>query len=360
MELRIIEDKKIWEEFILLCDRKTFLQSWYWGKFHKSLGNKIWRFGIYENGELVSAALTVKISSKRGSFLLVPHGPVIGFEIYDAPAGSPCGSRRFKILETLKNKLVDLAKQEKVAFIRISPIAKRTEENTALFKNLAFRQGPLHYHPESSWKLDISPNEDQLLANMRKTTRYLIKQAQNNKDIEIVKSVNAKDLEIFYKIHNEVVKVQKFVPFSLDYLTKEFNAFLEDNPSNTSGQANISLFLAKYKGEIVAGSFEIFWSGIGFYHHAALLPKYHKLPVSYLLQWEAIKEAKSRGCHMYDFWGYADPVKNPKHPYAGPTLFKMGFGGYKDEYVKTQDFVISQKYWINYIIEKARKIKRGL
>jgi len=343
MEVKEITDKKIWEEFILLCDRKTFLQSWNWGEFHKSMGNKIWRFGIYENDTLISVALTVKISSKRGSFLLVPHGPVTGFKIYDL---------RFKILETLKNQLLQLAKQEKVDFIRMSPIWERTEENAALFKNLGFRTGPLHYHPESSWKLDISKTEEELTAGMRKTTRYLIKQAQSNKDIEIVKSTDAKDLEIFYKIHNEVVKVQKFVPFSLDYLTKEFNAFLEGN--------NISLFLAKYNGEVIAGSFEIFWSGIGFYHHAGLLPEHKRLPVSYLLQWEAIKEAKSRGCKVYDFWGYADPIKNPKHPYAGPTLFKMGFGGYVDEYIKTQDFVISQKYWLNYIIEKARKIKRGL
>ena len=116
----------------------------------------------------------------------------------------------------------------------------------------------------------------------------------------------------------------------------------------------------KYKGEIIAASYEIFWSNIGFYHHAALLPKYKKIPVSYLLQWEAIREAKKRGCGVYDFWGYADPKKNPNHPYAGPTLFKMGFGGQKYEYVKTQDYVISPKYWLNYIIESARKIKRGL
>jgi hypothetical protein len=38
----------------------------------------------------------------------------------------------------------------------------------------------------------------------------------------------------------------------------------------------------------------------------------------------------------------------------------MGFGGEQKEYVKTQDLIISPKYWLNYIIEKARKIKRGL
>ncbi len=352
------------------CTEKTFLQSWYWAEFHKSLGNKIWRFGIFasqsqinadktqiiaDHQELVAVALVIKISAKRGSFLLVPHGPVSEFKIYDL---------RFKILKTLKSKLQELAKEEKVAklsgptppsgvdFIRISPIWQRNEENTKIFKDLGFKTGPLHYHPESSWKLNIDPTEDELLKGMRKSTRYLIKQAQANEDIEIIKSTDVNDMELFYKLHTPVAKLQKFVPFSLEYLKKEFSAFLPDD--------NISLFFVKYKGEYIATAFEIFWSGIGFYHHAALLPKYHKIPAAVLLQWEAIKEAKSRGCTVYDFWGYADPVKNPKHPYAGPTLFKMGFGGHKEEYVKTQDFIISQKYWINYIIEKARKIKRGL
>lgn len=336
MELREIISKQEWESFLATQERKTFLQSRSWGDFHESLGNKIWRFGVYESQHLIAVALTVKIVSKRGSFLLVPHGPVGELES----------------MPILLEKLKELAKQEKVDFIRVSPIAKRTEENTRLFSNLGFRQGPLHYHPESSWKLNIEPDSEKLLDGMRKTTRYLIKKALQDKDIEIIKSTNVSDIDLFYKLHTPVARLQKFVPFSLEYLKKEFSAFLQDN--------NIVLYFAKYKGQYIATSFEVFWSGIGFYHHAALLPEYHKIPVSALLQWEAIKEAKNRGCKMYDFWGYADPVKNPKHPYAGPTLFKMGFGGYVDEYVKTQDYIISYKYWINYVIEVVRKYKRGL
>jgi lipid II:glycine glycyltransferase (peptidoglycan interpeptide bridge formation enzyme) len=111
---------------------------------------------------------------------------------------------------------------------------------------------------------------------------------------------------------------------------------------------------------VIAGAIIVFWSGQAFYHQAASMGDFAKLSVPYLLQWEAVKEAKRRDCKVYDFWGFTDPEKLPKHPWAGPTLFKMGFGGYKKEYIKTQDFVISKKYWINYIIERFRRIKRGL
>ena len=141
-------------------------------------------------------------------------------------------------------------------------------------------------------------------------------------------------MDVVNNLLKEVVKHQHFTPVSLKYLKNELLAFKNDN--------QISLFLGKYKGEVVAGAFVLFWSNMGFYHHAALLPKYHKIPVSYLLQWEAIKEAKKRGCRLYDFWGYVDP--KTKHPWAGPTLFKMGFGGQPHFYVKTQDLPLSLKY----------------
>lgn len=329
------------------CDRKTFLQSWNWGEFQESLGNKIWRLGFFDAGAPTSVCLVIKHKARRGSFLLAPHGPTIAsqweFEIKNL---------KFEILNILIGKLKILAKEERVDFIRISPIWERTEENEKMFNKMGFRLRPLHTHPESSWKLDISASEEELLAGMRKTTRYLVKRAQNNKDIEVFQSKNIEDIEIFNKLHLRVVKEQKFVPFSQKYFQKEFSAFLND------GQ--IAIFFAKYKGEIIAAAYEIFWSEIGFYHHAALLPEYRNIPASYLLQWEAIKEAKKRGCKIYDFWGHIDPVKFPKHPYAGPTLFKMGFGGYVDEYLKTQDLVLSPKYWLNYIVETARRIRRGL
>ena len=343
MEIKEIINKQEWESFLLDCQEKTFLQSWNWGEFQISMHKKIWRFGIFENGQLISVALTIKMAARRGSFLLVPHGPIVKLKVE---------STKLKVLEILLQKLTELVKEEGADFVRISPIWERTPENEQYFKDLHFRLRPLHTHPESSWKLDIEKPEEYVMDHMRKTTRYLVNKVQKDKDIEIIKSYDIQDIEIFNKMHLEVVKTQKFVPFSLEYFQKEFRAFLPDN--------QIAIFFAKYKGQIIAASYEIFWSGMGFYHHAALLPEYKKLPVSYLLQWESIKEAKKRGCKIYDFWGQIDPFKYPKHPYAGPTLFKMGFGGYTQEYVKTQDFIISQKYWINYIIETVRRIKRGL
>ena len=345
-EIKEINNKEVWENFLLGCNEKTFLQSWNWGEFNKAMGNKIWRWGIYDNNNLISVVFFYKIQAKRGTFLFLPHAPSVTVVKEDGL------SLRYEIIKTLLEKLKEIAKEEKASFIRIAPIWERNKENIELFKKIGFREAPIHMHPELTWELDIIPSEDEILMKMRKTTRYLIKQARKTKEIEIIQSNRLKDLETFNKLYQETVDRHHFVPFSSDYLKNEFLAFLKDD--------QILFFLGKYKGEGVSSAMIIYWQGMGFYHQGASFSKYPKIPVSYLLQWEAIKEAKRRGCKLYNFWGIA-PIENLKrHPWAGLTLFKMGFGGYKKEYVKTQDLILSPKYWLNFIIEKIRKTKRGL
>jgi len=339
MEIREITEKHIWEEFLSQCQTKTFLQSWSWGEFSRAMGEKVWRFGMYDNAELIATALVEKKVARRGTFLLIPHGPV--------------GENSNKeVLQSLLEKLKDIAKEEKASFVRVNSLWERNEENKTIFRNLGFRQAPIQTHPESSWKLDITPSEDDLLSNMRKTTRYLIKQTLKNSDLEISQSTEIEDVKLFSQLHEKVSRRQNFIPFSIEYLEKEFQIFLDEK--------GIVLFFARYKEEVIAASFIIFWSGIGFYHHAASLPRFTKLSAPYRLQWEAIQEAKRRGCTVYDFWGFVDPQKQPRHPWAGPTLFKMGFGGKASEYVKTQDFPLGWGYWPTAIFETARRVRRHL
>lgn len=320
-----LQDKNMWEGFWAGREEKTFLQSWDWGEFQKRMGNKIWRLG--------DNVLAVKIAAKRGKFLLLSH----------------C----VEMSEELLNKLKKIGKEEKCDFIRVAPLMARNNENEKVFKGLGFREAAMHANAyEATWKLDLRPTEDELLKNMRKTTRYLIRQVEKNPDIVIEKNTDLASLEIYQKLNKEVARRQNFAAFSNEYIKNEFEVFAKDEQA--------MWFFGKYRGEIAAGALVIFWSGIGFYHQAASLAKYAKLSIPCLLQWEAIKEAKKRGCKLYDFWGFTDPVKYPKHPWAGPSLFKMGFGGEAYEYVKTQDYPLTKKYWLINMFERLRKFKRGL
>jgi lipid II:glycine glycyltransferase (peptidoglycan interpeptide bridge formation enzyme) len=345
VEIREISNKQEWENFAEKCVEKTFLQSWNWGDFNLANNSKIWRYGIYSNANLVSVCLVIKVQAKRGTFFYIPHGPVMQENLETTD--------KKEILQLILLELSTMAKAEGASFIRVSPILQRTEENQNIFWDLNFRESPMPASAyEATWKLDIFAPEEQLLADMRKTTRYLIKKTAENNDIEIIKTADPQNIEIYQKLNKEVSKRQGFVPFSEKFIKNEFEIFNKEN--------NVLFLFGRYKGEVVAGAMIIFWSGTAFYHQAASLGKFSKLSIPYLLQWEAIKEAKQKNCTTYDFWGFTDPEKYPKHPWAGPTLFKMGFGGYKKEYIVTQDYILSSKYWINFIIEKFRRILRGV
>lgn len=346
MKIKEINSKDDWESFLLKCRDKTFLDSWNWAEFQKKEGNRVWHLGIYDNEELIGLALVIKIKARRGTFLFVPHGPII---------------KNKQALGVLIKELRNISQREKAGFIRIGPVWQRNKENIKIFKDMGFRDAPIHIHPENTWELDITDSEEELLTAMRKTTRYLIRQAEKNNDIKIVQSADIKDLKEFYKIYQETVKRHHFAPFSLEYLENQFSCFLPDN--------QILVLLGRYKGEVVSSAIIVFWQNTAFYHHGASLSKFKNIPVSYLMQWEAIKEAKKRECKSYNFWGIADEKSknknqkskiNKNHPWWGLTLFKMGFGGERKEYVKTQDLPLSLRYYFTYVFEKLRRIKRGL
>jgi peptidoglycan pentaglycine glycine transferase (the first glycine) len=343
MTIREIERKEVWNSFLLECPQKTFCQSWNWGEFNKSMGDTVWRFGIFSKDELIAVAQTIFVNAKRGKFLFVPHGPVFN------------GKMDIVAMRSFLEYLKGLGKKEGAIFIRFSPIVERSEENVNLFRKLGTRNAPIHMHPELTWELDLKVSEDDLLRGMRKTTRYLVKQAEKNPDVKVEKSQSTEDLDAFEDVYLKTADRHSFTPFSMKYLKKELDAFKESD--------EILIFSGKYKGEIVSSAMIIFTGNNAFYHQGASSLKYPKVPVSYLLQWEAIKEAKRRGCEFYNFWGIApeDEIEKAKnHPWAGLSLFKKGFGGYKKEYVKTQDYPLSLRYWPTFIFEELRKKKRNL
>lgn len=337
LEIREIFDKKEWDNFLFSQETATFLESWNWGEFNQSIGSKIWRLGIYhKNSQLIGVALIIKVTAKRGTFLFCPHGPILADET--------------RGLKSLVSYLNLLAKKENCSFIRFSPILARTPENEKLFKDLGFRPAPMHMHAEIGWILDIAPSEEKLLQDMRRTTRYLIHRAQKD-GVEVLKSRQQEDAEVFIKLYEETAQRRSFVAFSEDYLEKELKAFKNDNQA--------LIFLAKYRGEFVCGALIVFCDQSAFYHQGASSLKYPKVPAPYLLQWEIIKEAKKRGLRYYNFWGVS-PENKPHHPWAGTSLFKKGFGGFSQEYVPAQDLILKPVYWFNYIVEKVRKVRRKL
>lgn len=350
-----INDRQIWDDFVIKNTSDTFLQSWDWGEFNLSLGNPIWRLGLYYQDNLKLVLLVLKIKAKRGSFLFVPHGPIFDQSLLkstiDPGQTDPDIKEAQEMLSLMKGVLEELKKiaiGEGCTFIRVAPTLKKTSAATKLFNDLGLKEAPIHIHSELSWVLNITKPEELLLSEMRKTTRYLIKQ-KDRSGVFVEKSKNIEDLDKFYDLYKKTERRQNFTAFGPEYLKKEFAAFLKHD--------GVALYFAYANKELLAAAFIIRYGYTGFNHHAASTLKYPKIPASYILHWEIIKDLKSQGISFYNFWGIA-PEDKPNHPWQGITLFKKGFGGESREYAHTKDYILRWDYAINWTVETARRIKR--
>lgn len=333
-----IENKKDWEGFALGKNEANFLQSWSWGEFHKALGKIINRTGFYENNKLVGIMLSIIEPARRGKYLTVPGGPIIDWQKKD-------------IADAFLNQIKQIAKESNCVFVRVRPQLKKDDFSINLFKSLGFIKAPMHLHAELTSQLDITKSEEELLTQMRKTTRYEIKKALKE-NIKTIKSNNPSDIKKFYDLQIETSKRQKFVPFSYKFLYEQFKILAQNG--------NALLYKAEFEKKLLAQAFIIFYGQEAVYHYGASTDEGRRYPGAYLIQWEAIKEAKKRGMTRYNFWGVA-PENNQNHRFSGLSLFKRGFGGEDFEYLHAQDLIINKpKYLLNYIIESLRNHLRGL
>ncbi|TAL77020.1 MAG: peptidoglycan bridge formation glycyltransferase FemA/FemB family protein, partial [Bacteroidetes bacterium] len=123
MIIQQISLKSIWNSFFDQNGSPSFLQSREWGELQEGLGYRVKRLGIYNDHKLQAIAQVIRIRSKRGNFLFIPHGPIFLISnIKDQIA------KRKLIISQLLNFLITLAKRENYSFIRIAPILKDNVE----------------------------------------------------------------------------------------------------------------------------------------------------------------------------------------------------------------------------------------
>ncbi len=335
-----ITEAGIWDDFIAKVRPSTFLHTWSSGELEKHSNREIFRFGVFDSADnLKSVVLAVKVTARRGTFLLCPHGPIIGNE----------NSEQFSdIVKVISKELIRIAKENKCVFLRVSTSIVASPDRIKAFKKLGFRNAPIHVHSELSWILNITKSENVLLNEMKKNTRYGIRKAERD-GIKIVSSTNPEDIEVFWNLHQKTAIYHSFVPYSKDYIYKEFLEFSKTDSARW--------YFAHYNNEVVSAAMIIFTPWSAFYHHGASLHSHSSITPSELLQWQAIIDAKKRGCSTYNFWGVIVD-DNSHHPWAGLSRFKKGFGGYDEAYIHAQDYPLSWKYWITYGIETIRKWKR--
>ncbi len=367
-------NQREWDEFLQSQQFRPFLQSWTMGEVYRRIGQEPIRLMVKEGDAVRGICFAHVVPARRGRHLSVPYGPVCELKI-DPSFGSG-GKLKIPVLDLLMDELKKIARERDCSFIRMSPFWPKNGETNSLLRSFNIKNSPLHLLAEHLWYLPLTAHdswadlpltppptqtpkfEEDLFKSMRSTTRNLIRRAEKEGVIVTASADPVADLHHFLTLHDETRKRHGFTPYT--------NAFFRAQVEEFAKSGNVILYLARYQNEVIASSIHMHFGGETSYHHGASTHRFSKIPASYLLQWTAIRDALRRGDHVYNFWGIAPPNPNPtpnptpsRHPFAGVTLFKTGFGGHLLELTHCVDLPLSKKYYLTRGFEIVRKWRRG-
>lgn len=314
-----------------IAAEKTFLQSADFAHYRENCGETIKLEGYFKNDVLIAVALIQSLNTPIKRWLHVPHGPLVKPEF------------QAKFWSWWLKHYANLGTGLKQDLVRVSPLVG--VETKINFTTANFKPAATHLvNPEKTWVLDLSKSEDELIANMKKSTRYEVRKGL--KPETGFKITIDHDLDAFWQLHEATVARQKFVPFTRKSTEAEIESFGD----------NCKIITVWHDEKPLASGVFLFDNKTGYYHQGASV--YSKLPAAHAYIWAAICEAKKRGCQEFNFWGVC-AEDQAQHPWFGLSRFKRGFGGYEKNYHHVHDFEITWRAKLNRIIETRRRKQRG-
>ena len=318
-----------WAKTCAKYSEANFYQSPQWAKVNELIGAKTVTKELMDDGWL----LAIVRKAKRGRYLEIPCGPLINWQNKEA-----------------MDSIVTIAKENRCVFVRLRPQLLASEENLKLLKDLGLRPSPMHLAAEHTVIIDLKKSEEELLSEMRRQTRYEVKQAEKQ-GITVEKGNSRELFEEFHAVQVETAKRKGFIPPKIQNLLAEREAFGDD----------AEIYVA-YTTEHEPIAYGLILKDINEaeYYEAASTDLNRRLPGAYALLWQVIKDLKKTDIKYFNLYGIA-PQGQPHHRYAGVTTFKTGFTNTRTEYVPAHDLVISKiKYLKNLVVETARHKKRHL
>lgn len=314
MIIQKCEDRKIWNGYFSGRTQAEFLQSFEWGEFQAKVGNHPIRLQLVENGRIL--------------------GQIQGFEQKVLPFF------KFIYLPKMGNypAVFDYLQKSGYFFARLEPTENMEIPAKYPVFNVANRQ------PQNTFLLNVSPNEEELLANMHAKTRYNIKLA-GEKGVVVKEE---KDIDAFWELNKATFARNKFKSHNREYYKKMLQ------------MENCHQLTAYFGAEAVAANILAHFGDTVTYLHGVSSNKYRNLMAPYLLQWRGIQLAKKLNAINYDFGGVSPENKGAPgkiitsyhhysweavHKWTGITRFKVGFGGEGKKYPQTVEAVFKPFFY---------------
>ena len=335
-----------------------FLQSAQWRKFQENVGRKTFHL----EGEDFSASIVEHSLPLVGKYWYVPKGPIFSYhpELVSGSSSDNTGDLKPGIPDQVRNdinSLIELAKKENAGWIRIEP--ENEEILKSIQENIAEKviRSPHDMQPKEVFVLDILKETEILLAEMKPKTRYNIKLAQK-KGVSLritnkYECTNGEIIEAFLKLTKEMAVRNGITAHPEQYYRK----MIETLPIEM-----LKIYVAEYENKIIAANLVLFYGKTVTYLHGASGNEHRNVMAPFLLQWQAILDAKEMGYERYDFGGVKSTSNNQqsennKNTWEGITTFKFGFSLNTQpiEFPGSYDIVInSRKYGTYRVLQKVK------
>jgi lipid II:glycine glycyltransferase (peptidoglycan interpeptide bridge formation enzyme) len=365
----------LWNSLISSLPNPHFLQTYEWDQVKAKYGWQalyaVWdsdgRWKVESEPPLLSAfqspiaaALILKRTipmggmSARLSILYAPKGPLLDWTNE---------ALRTRVLDDLQT----FAKKEGAIFLKIDPdvvlgTGVPARENDVIeahgqtvmseIKQRGWRYSSDQIQFRNTVLIDLTLSQEELLARMKQKTRYNIRISE--KKGVAWRIGTSEDFGLLYRMYADTSVRDGFVIRDEEYYKTVWTTFIANTQSPV---ANLQSFnspitnsrevsptwrhgdtspwdqlpfaeplIAEVKHEPVAAIFVFYFAGRAYYVYGMSRDAHREKMPSYLLQWEAMKRAKARGCSVYDLWGAPDKFDESDSMWS-VYRFKEGLGG---------------------------------
>lgn len=292
-----------WQNFVRAHPVTHLLQTGEWGELKSAFG---WQAVRFVNGEIGAQVL----------FRKLPVGFTIGY--------IPKLFLNHQSIVDNKSFWLEIDKiciKHRAIFCKLEPDQWDNEKGMMLAK--PWSPSPYNIQPPRTAVVNIQGSEEEIMARMKQKCRYNIRLAEKKG----VKIRPWNDLYGFHRMMQITGGRDGFGVHSFEYYQCAYRLF--------HSIGNCELLVAEYEGRAIAALMVFACGSRAWYVYGASTDEERNRMPTYLLQWEAMRWAKDRGCQEYDMWGVPDADEaqleaefEARHSGLwGVYRFKRGFGG---------------------------------
>jgi peptidoglycan pentaglycine glycine transferase (the first glycine) len=341
LQVEPASDPAIWNQALAALPYAHVLQTWQWGELkRRTTGWTPTRLLFRRDGVIVAAASVLTRTAGPLRVMYVPKGPAL-------PYNDP------NLRRAVMGELETLARRARAIFIKIDPdvivgtglpdtedgrqdpIGRSFTDEIAR-RGWHFSSGQIQFR--NTVCIDLTPEEDAILAAMKQKTRYNIRLSRR-KGVGVRPADPSPDLPTLYRLYAETAARDAFVIRPLEYYRDTWGGFMREGLAHA--------LIAEYQGEPLAHVVVFHFGPKAWYFYGASSSAHRDLMPNYLLQWEAIRWARARGYPTYDLWGAPDTF-DERDPLWGVYRFKAGLGGQVVRHMGAWDYPTNRALYFAY------------